>query len=136
MRWCVLSQEYLKKGKIGPALRALDRAIRRHPDPGYLYVRALLILLDGRPAEALQLLGSLRRRQTFPPVAQDALLLWMGRCLDLLGRRGEAREQYRLLLGQAGLAPQLAAAARRGLRRPFRKLPGVFEYTQLGPLEF
>jgi hypothetical protein len=94
------------------------------------------VLLDGRPAEALEQLGSLRQRQTFPPVAQDALLLWMARCLDLLGRRGEAREQYRRLLGRTELAPQLARAARRGLRRPFRKLPGAFDYSQLGPLEF
>jgi hypothetical protein len=136
MRWCTLSQEYLKKGKVRHALRAMDQAIRRHPDPGYLYVRALLELLAGRPAEALEQLGSLRRRQTFPPVAQDALLLWMARCLDLLGRRGEAREQYRRLLGRTELAPQLARAARRGLRRPFRKLPGAFDYSQLGPLEF
>lgn len=136
MRWCTLSQEYLKKGKIGPALRALERAIRRHPDPGYLYVRALLVLLDGRPAEALAQLGSLRGRQTFPPVAQDALLLWMARCLDLLGRRSEAKEHYRRLLEQRALAPQLAKAARRSLRRPFRKLPGVIDYCQLGPLEF
>ncbi len=136
LRWCTLSQEYLKKGKSGPALRALERAIRRHPDPGYLYVRALLVLLNGRPAEALELLGSLHRGQTFAPVKQDALLLWMGRCLDLLHRRREAQEHYRRLLGRTGLAPQLAKAARRGLRRPFRKLPGVFEYTQLGPLEF
>jgi hypothetical protein len=60
----------------------------------------------------------------------------MGRCLDLLGRRSEAREQYHRLLGRPGLGPQLAKAARRGLRQPFRKLPGVFDYYQLGPLEF
>jgi hypothetical protein len=135
LRLCTLSQEHLKKGKIRSAIRALDRAIRLHPDPGYLYVRALLDLLDGHPQEALVRFRELHGHEVFPPVKQEALLLWVGRCLDLLGRRREAKEHYRRLL-RAGLAPSLVAAARRGLRRPYRKLPGVFDYAQMGPLEF
>ena len=135
IRQCTLSQEHLKKGKTRAAIRALERAIRLHPDPGYLYVRALLALLDGHAGEALERFQELHGREVFPRVKQDALLLWMGRCLDLLGRRREAREQYRGLL-RGGLVPGLAAAARRGLSRPYRKLPGAFDYAQMGPLEF
>lgn len=137
LRLCELSQEYLKKGKVRHAVRAMQGALSRHPEPGYRYILGLLYLIAGQSGRALEELLSLAAGHSFPRVKADHLELWITRSLDMLGRRAEARQRYRSLLARGGLVRDLERAARRGLRRPFSPadLPGVIDYSQLGPLE-
>ncbi len=138
LRLLARSQERLKAGRPQAALRGVERAWALTDDPGCELLLALLCLSAGRPAKALGLLRELRARRIFPPVKAAALALWEGRCLDILGRRGEARACYRALLGEPGLPAELRSAAGRSLRRRFRvrMLPASFDYSLLGPLVF
>jgi tetratricopeptide (TPR) repeat protein len=138
LRYLTLSQEVLKRGKVHPAVRHLERAIALCPDPGYEVLLGILCLLDGQDERALETFRRVRGGSPFPPVKAQALALWEARALDLLGRRAEARECYRELLAEPALARDLGAAARRSLRRPFRRsrLPRTLEYYLLGPMEF
>jgi tetratricopeptide (TPR) repeat protein len=138
LRYMSLSQEVLKKGKVHSAVRHLERALSLHPDPGYEYLIGILCLLDGQDERALEIFRRLSDESPFPPVKAQALALWHARTLDVLGRRGEARECYRQLLEEPGLSRELGDAARRGLRRPFRRshMPRTLEYYLLGPMEF
>jgi len=133
-----LSQEELKRGKVRAALRDLERAAAACRDPGYEYLIGILSLMDGQAERALEIFRRLQGSAAFPPVKEHALGLWEGRCLDILGRRDEARLRYRGVLREPGLVRNLRAALRRSLRTPFRResMPRTLEYYLLGPLSF
>ena len=132
------SQEALKMGRRRSAVHFMQKAAALSPDPGFRYVLALLTLMEGRADEALSQISGLGREARFAPVKRTALVLWEGRCLDLIGRRGEAREVYRRGLEDPGVVDHLRKAFRRGLRAPFRAadLPRSIDYHLMGPLEF
>jgi hypothetical protein len=138
MRLLVRSQERLKIGRPEAALRYLEKARALVADPAVEYLLALLYLINGKTETALDLFRRLRTQGLFPPVKAAALRLWEGRCLDILGRRQEAKACYRTLLRRPGLAAGLREAARRHLRRRYlrRMLPRSFDYSLLGPLSF
>ena len=138
LRHLSLSQEELKRGKLTAALRELERASELHPDPGYDYLSGILYLMDGQAERALEIFRRLRASCPFPPVKAQALGLWEGRCLDVLGRRAEARLCYRRTMGEPGLVRNLRVALRHSLRRPFRlkSMPRTLEYYLLGPMQF
>ncbi len=138
LRCLILSQEELKQGKIRAAIDNLNKARALQPDPGFAYILGILHLLDSQAQEALTIFREVKERFTFPPVKYTALLLWEGRCLDILGRRSEAKSRYRGALQHGGLVPGLRKALRRSLRRRFRQsdLPKAIEYYLMGPLTF
>lgn len=138
LRRLMLSQELLKKGKRTAALAQIEKAIELHGDPGYRYIYAILLLADGRYAEALSILESLDRPFLFPHVKENALCLWKARALDLMGRRAEAIGIYRGLLRDRNLSPHLREVVRRHVRRPFKAqaLPASFDFVMLGPMLF
>lgn len=136
--YLVLSQEELKQGKIQAAIKSLEKASLLQPDPGFDYIRGILYLLDSQPEEALAIFRRVKERFSFPPVKSVALELWEGRCLDLLGRRAEAKACYRNALRRGGLVAELRKALNQSLRRPFRYsgMPKSIEYYLMGPLRF
>jgi hypothetical protein len=138
LRYLALSQEELNQGKRRAALAALRKAASLHPDPGYDYLSALLLMMLGESGSAFRIFRQLEQAGAFTMVKGSALVLWEGRCLDLLGRRQEARRCYRRLLRESGLVAELRKAAGQGLRSPFRqsRMPVSLEYYLLGPLSF
>lgn len=137
MRRITKSEDLLRAGRSRQALQELEEAIRLYPDPGYRYLSVFLYLENGMADRALAVLQALSRERPFPPVKAANLALWEGRCLDLLGRREEALRAYLRLLGDSKAPPPLQAAARRGLRRRYRRsrIPTAFSYVLMGPLE-
>lgn len=138
IRFLMLSQESLKKGKRTDAVRQMDNAIELHKDPGYLYIYGLLLLAQRRLEEALSVIESLEKPFTFPHVKEAALHLWKARTLDMLDRRERALEIYRYLDSDANLPPQMQKVVRKAIRRPFsyRRMPKSFDYGVMGPLLF
>ena len=138
LRYLILSQEELKKGKIRAAINNLNKACALQPDPGFAYILGILHLLNFQAREALTVFREVKERFTFPPVKYAALLLWEGRCLDLLGRRNEAKSHYRAALQHGGLVSGVRKALRQSLRHPFRysQMPKTIEYYLMGPLTF
>jgi hypothetical protein len=138
LRYLVLSQEELKQGKVGAAIKSLESASSLHPDPGFDYLRGIVCMIDGRVDQALRLFRKVKEDTAFPPVKSAALLLWEGRCLDILGRRAEAKACYRTALSRTGLVAGLRKALTRCLRRRFslKRMPKVVEYYLMGPLSF
>ncbi len=138
LRYLTLSQEELKRGRVRAAIRNLETACSLHFDPGFQYILGILYLLNYEAERALALFRKVEEGFAFPPVKADALLLWEGRCLDVLGRRAEARERYKAALRRGGLLPELRKELRRCLRRPFSlsRMPRTVEYYLMGPLSF
>jgi tetratricopeptide (TPR) repeat protein len=138
MRLFTLSQEQLKKGKVQKAITSMEKALRLHADPGYEYIRAILYLINRETEEALKQIRDVRKKYVFSPVKETALQLWEARCLDLLGRRREARRCYRAILHSAGLVNNIRKAVKKSLRSRFTytQLPGSFNFNFLGPLDF
>jgi tetratricopeptide (TPR) repeat protein len=134
----MLSQELLKLGKLREAIRSLERAIRYYSDPGYEYILGILYLRDGQAERALDTIRRTERKYRFSPLKKDILSLWEGRCLDVLGKRDEARSCYRKILTGSILVKHLKKVLKRSLRRPFslKQMPFAFDYTFLGPLQF
>jgi hypothetical protein len=134
----MLSQEYLKQGNLSAAESAAERAVRLYREPGYLYILGIIYMKTGRTGEALDLLRQVREKYPYGPVKYSALILWEGRCLDLLKKREEAVEVYREGRKMPGLVPHMEDAFHAALKRPFTadKLPASFDYFLLGPLNF
>lgn len=134
----MLSQEYLKQGNLAAAAAAAERAVQQYRDPGYVYILGLLYMKTGNTAEALSLFREIREKYPFGPVKYSALLLWTGRCLDILGEREDAVRVYKEGRGMPGLVPHMEDAFDAGLKRPFteNRLPASFDYFLLGPLNF
>jgi hypothetical protein len=110
---------YVDDQDVGAALRELSAASELAPEqPLYHFVGGVLALSAGRATDAL---GALDRALHIghPDVERVAAFhLWRARALDLLGRRADARRDYRACLGHHADGP-VHRAARRGLRRPF-----------------
>ena len=138
LKYCMLSQEALKMGKINSALRNIEKAVSLYGDPSYEYIRMILLLKKNDPETALAICEKLLPANIFPPAKQAALHLWRARALDLLGRRKDAVLGYREISRKTGQNPHLRKAAQFQLKRPFSadRLPGTFDYTQLGPYMF
>ncbi|MFW6138808.1 MAG: C45 family autoproteolytic acyltransferase/hydrolase [Spirochaetota bacterium] len=134
----VLSQEELKIGKLREAVNNVEKAMAKHPDPGYRYILGILYLMGRRPDKALETLRSLRQSEVFPLVKSAALRLWEGRCLDLLDRRKEARECYLEALRDTSLVKHLRTALKKSLKNKFsmKQMPRSIDYHLLGPLRF
>ena len=138
LRRTMLSQEYLKLGKLSSALSSLRRAIELYDEPPYHYIIGILYLKNREFETALQTFQELRKNVTFPPVKHSLLFLWEGRALDLLGRREEAVRVYREGLEEPGLVPHVKEALRKGAKRSFvfEHLPASFDYYLFGPMVF
>ncbi len=110
---------YLDGSDAEAARRHVQEACARRPaEPLYHALRGLfsIELADGEAAEeaferAIELGHS-------DPERVASFHLWRGRARDLLGRRGAAQDDYRRALGYYA-DPQVHAAAKRNLRRPF-----------------
>ena len=138
LKYLSLSQEILKRGKVEKAIRTLEKAIELYPEPGYYYIKGILLLKNNRPEESLITIRSLEEHFDFPPVKKSLLPLWEGRCLDILGRREEASAAYKGGLRNSVLVPHVRKALKRSLRRPFSlaRMPDIIDYCYLGPMEF
>ena len=137
--WFVtLSQEHLKMGRIADAIKNLERARKLHDDPGYRYIYGILLIMANRTQEALDIFIELHKSFIFPSVKMSALILWKGRCYDLLGQRGKAVLTYKQGLNDSTLVPHMKKAFEKSIKRPFTrdKLPRSIDYYLMGPLEF
>lgn len=134
----MLSQEHLKQGNTNAAVKSAEQAVEMYRDPGYVYILGLLFLKAGRNKEALDLFREVRENYLFGPVKHSALLLWEGRCLDLLERRREAVKVYTEGRNLPGLVPHIEKAFEDGIKRSFDegRVPASFDYFLLGPLQF
>jgi len=80
----------------------------------------ILLLRQKRYAQALPLLERNAAFETRNVLMRAESFVWVGRCLDLMGRRSEALEHYRK--AAALEAPPVSEAATRHLTKPFRRL--------------
>lgn len=134
----MLSNEELVGGDLKAAIENIEEAIKHYPDPGYKYIRALLYLRNFQPERSLEIIRDIKDKHSFAPVKQDALDLWEGRCLDVLGRSQEAVHCYKELLQKNHLTRHLKKAIKANLKKPYNlnTMPKIFDYYTLGPLEF
>ena len=137
--WFVtLSQEHLKMGRLNDAIKNMERARNLHDDPGYKYIYGILLLMSNRAEEALVMFEDLHSSFRFPPVKMNALILWEGRCYDLLNQRDKAISVYKEGLSDSNLIPHLKKAFEYSIKKQFTidKLPKSIDYYLMGPLEF
>lgn len=101
-------------------VRHLEEACRLQPDePIYAFVLGLFYLKRGHVEGALDLFN--RAEQPFnSPYRSALILLWQGRCHDLLGHRSRAEEIYRRVLETAPPDSDPAKLAAKGLKKPYR----------------
>lgn len=110
---------YVDEYDVPAARRALDRAIELRPKESlYLSLNGLLALSQGDFAVAQTLMDRAVSAGHPDPERRAAFHLWRGRARDLLGRREEAKADYRWSLGYSADEP-VHRAARRGLRRAY-----------------
>ncbi|TFG62962.1 MAG: hypothetical protein E4H36_06760, partial [Spirochaetales bacterium] len=67
LKYCMLSQEALKMGKINSALRNIEKAVSLYGDPSYEYIRMILLLKKNDPETALAICEKLLPANIFPP---------------------------------------------------------------------
>lgn len=98
----------------------LERACQLHPrEPIYAFMRGLYHLKRGNTGAALEKFES--ADQPFNSTYRRALvLLWQGRCHDILGHRDRTRERYNLLLKDAPAESSPVQGAKQGLKKPYR----------------
>jgi hypothetical protein len=111
-------EAYFDRGDVPVARARLARARELRPsEPLFAYVAGLMALLDEDAAGAERALDEALALGHFEAERVAAFHLWRGRARDLQGRRAGALEDY-----HAATAGDLtvAAAARRGLSRPWR----------------
>jgi tetratricopeptide (TPR) repeat protein len=120
-------ESYFNDGNVPEARRELETALHLAPEEAlYHYVAALLALLDGDAAHAESELG---RALEIGHASEDriaAFRLWRGRARDVLGRRADAKDDYRL--ARRG-DEYVRAAADRGLHRAWKRRRFGVEYT-------
>lgn len=111
--------EYFDHMDSSRAVFHLLRATELLPDePIFPRMAGLLLLKQKQCERALPLL---RRNAEFAhraPLTRAEAHLWLGRCLDLLGKRDEAVVQYERA-AQINVSP-VSAGARRHLEKPYR----------------
>ena len=111
--------EFLDHHNPDRAVFHLRRAAELLPDEVMLPRMAGLVLLKQR--KYAQALPFLIRNTAYPyndPLMHAESHIWVGRCLDLMGRRSDAIEAYQKAAA-LDIAP-ISPAARRHLTKPFR----------------
>ncbi len=132
------AQEALNFGRVDTSLLFLNRAISRHNDPGYSYVKALLEMKLGNIHDALETISYCRSNFIYSPIKTDALDLWEGRCYDVLGDRENALSIYKHALNNKAMPPNMKSAFRHSLKHRFNlsDMPNTVDFAFMGPLEF
>jgi hypothetical protein len=138
LRLVSLSQEQLKRGKVRKAVLNVEKAVSLHTDPGYEYILGILYLMHGEMDKALATIRSVRDTYSFAPIKAGTLSLWEGRCLDILGRREEAKKCYLNALNDSSLVKHIRKVLKQSLRKPFKvkNLPRSIDYYLMGPLTY
>ena len=111
--------EYVDRLDSSRAVFHLLRAAELLPDePLFPRMAGILLLKERKYERALPLLIRNTEYDHRDRLTRAESHMWLGRCLDLMGRRAEARTRYE---AAAVLdAPPVSAAARRHLLAPFR----------------
>lgn len=110
---------YLDDGDVEAARRhASDACARRPNEPLYHALRGLLSIQLVDPEQAEEAFDRALAIGHPDPERIASFHLWRARARDLLGRREDAISDYRRALGHYA-DPQVHAAAKRGLRRPY-----------------
>ena len=132
------SQEALNLGKVDSSLLFLNRAISRHNDPGYNYVKVFVEMKLGNIHDALETLEYCKNNFIYSPIKSDALSLLEGRCYDVIGDRDKACSIYKAALENKAMPSNLKSAFKHSLRYKFRleNLPNTIDFAFMGPLEF
>lgn len=113
--------EYFDNLNSEQAAYHLRRAAAMQPEEAIFPRMIGLLLLKQRKYH--QALPYLMRAAGFDfrdALARAESQMWVARCLDLMGRRTEAMDQYRLVAALD--VPPISPAARRHLRTPFKTL--------------
>ncbi len=117
--------QLIVEGDDAAAERELDRAVRADGDePSFRAARGTLRLRRGESKLAESDLRAALTRETWPGRRVYASLL-LGHALDLQGARSAALRAYDDA-NRADVDVAIAQAARRGLRRPFRRWESKF----------
>jgi len=110
---------YVDHSDLTAARGHMEEASRLAPDePLFHFLRGLLHLEAGDAAGAEEAIGRALSLGHPDPERVAAFHLWRGRAMDVLGRRDEAKRDYRRALGHYA-DPPVHRAAKRGLRRAF-----------------
>lgn len=118
---------YFDHADVAAARRHLDRASALQPqEPLLVFVGGLLALLDGDAPAAEAAFDEALRLGHREPHRVASFHLWRGRTRDRLGRRAEAERDYEQAVGGD---PYVAAAARRGLTKPWSGRRFGVEFT-------
>lgn len=118
---------YFDRRDLDGARRSLERAAALQPrEPLYCFVLALIALLSRDAARAEQALDRAVALGHAVPERVASFHLWRGRARDVLGRRSDARNDYRLAQGGDAL---VRAAAERGLARAWKPRRFGIEFT-------
>jgi tetratricopeptide (TPR) repeat protein len=111
---------YFDGEDVGQARRLMDSARELAPDqPLYQALAGFLALRAGAPAAAFSAFSAALELGHPDTERLTALHLWRGRAADLLGRRRDAKRDYRAALACRS-DPPVAQAARRNLVLPYR----------------
>ncbi len=100
------------------ALSFLDGAIAAYPQDGHLWLQGAMVAFHlGKFEKARPLLEEALKRSLSEHL-QGVGRLFLGRCWDLLGQRGQAIDLYRS--GLNAREPRLRTAFQEGLKHPYR----------------
>jgi len=111
---------YFDGDDVGRARQLIDEARELAPDqPLYHALAGFLALKVGAPAEAFTAFSTALSLGHPDTERLTALHLWRGRAADLLGRRKDAKRDYRAELARR-CDPPVGRAARRNLVLPYR----------------
>lgn len=116
-----LAWEQMKKGHWDRSVKLLEKALDLYKDPGYELNLAVLALHCGELDKALSLFRHLEDLQKMTPLKDSVLPLWIGRTLDLMGKRSEALDYYEKGMKSGGLIKEYTRAYVKGLRKPFTR---------------
>lgn len=101
------------------ALPKLGQTAAGDPEePVYRYMHGLFALKCGDPESAADSFGAGAAMPDYHH-RSSAQRLWQARCLDLLGKRGQALPLYRDLAQSGKIKPRVRRAAEQGLARPY-----------------
>jgi len=112
--------EHFDHFSVDQALFRLRQARQHLPEePIFPRMMGLLLMKQRRYQQALPHLIESAQFEYRDVLVRCESILWVGRCLDLMGRRDESKEQYQQ--AKALGVPLLSEAARRHLEKPFKR---------------
>lgn len=112
---------YVDRGDVAGARDAAERAAELAPEQSiYRALAGMLSVEAGDPARATQALDAAIATGHPDDERKASFHLWRARAHDLAGRRERAAADYRACLARPA-DPYVHAAARKNLRRPFRR---------------